>query len=138
MQELAWITRIVFFWADRQPEACSLAGSTSSPTLALHSEASRVRFPQCPPDGLLRPPELANFLELLPRQFSRHIAARHLRCLHLRAYRLHDLRICEGGDIAGAHEVGYAGDDPAHDLSGAGLGHVRNDPHILRARALPT
>src|SRR5260370_36520355 len=42
----------------------------------------------------------------------------------------HYLWIGERGDVARAREVGDAGDDPAHDLARAGLGHVRVDPYV--------
>src|SRR6266545_2772056 len=44
---------------------------------------------------------------------------------------LDDLRVREGGHVADVGEVGDRGDDPAHDLAGAGLGHVRDDPDVL-------
>ena len=44
----------------------------------------------------------------------------------------HYLWIREGGDVARAREVRDAGDDAAHDLARASLGHVRHDPDVLR------
>src|SRR2546430_15124203 len=44
---------------------------------------------------------------------------------------LDDVGIGEGGDVAGVHVVGDGGEDAAHNFSGAGLGHVRNDVDAL-------
>src|SRR6202790_5725143 len=44
-----------------------------------------------------------------------------------------DVRIGEGGDVAGIHVIGNSGQDTAHDFSGAGFGHVRNDVDALGA-----
>ena len=41
-----------------------------------------------------------------------------------------DLGVGQCGDIADVGEVRDPGDDPAHDLPGAGLGHVGHDPHV--------
>src|ERR1700680_2191170 len=45
---------------------------------------------------------------------------------------LDDFGVGERGDVAWAGEVGDAGDDTAHDLARAGLGHVGHDPDVLR------
>src|SRR5207248_2150102 len=65
-------------------------------------------------------------------QFARHVTLGHLDRLDLAADAVDDLGVGQGGDVADAGEVGHRGDDPAHDLPGPGLGHVRHDPHILR------
>src|SRR6266498_1500667 len=44
---------------------------------------------------------------------------------------LDDLGVGEGGHVADIGKVGDRGDDPAHDLAGASLGHVRDDPDVL-------
>src|SRR5882762_2233738 len=40
---------------------------------------------------------------------------------------LDNIGIRESGDVAGVHVIGNGGQDAAHDLAGAGLGHVRDD-----------
>src|SRR5438105_9842024 len=49
---------------------------------------------------------------------------------------IHDGRVRQRGDVAGAGEVRNAGDDAAHDLPGARLRHVGHDPDVLRPRDL--
>ena len=44
---------------------------------------------------------------------------------------LDDVRIGEGGDVAGVHAIGNGGEDAAHDFAGAGFGHVGNDVDAL-------
>src|SRR6266576_559175 len=46
---------------------------------------------------------------------------------------LDDVGVREGGDVAGVHVIGDGGEDAAHDLAGAGLGHVWNDVDGLGA-----
>src|SRR6266568_141674 len=75
--------------------------------------------------------------ELLRRQLPWQIAACHFRRLYLVTDRLDDLRIGEGRDIPGAGEVRDPGYHTPHDLSGTGLRHVRNDPHVLWSGNLP-
>src|SRR6266851_5054859 len=40
---------------------------------------------------------------------------------------LDDVGVRESGDVAGVHVIGDGGEDAAHDLSGAGFGHVWDD-----------
>src|SRR5437879_5870725 len=47
---------------------------------------------------------------------------------------LDNVGIGEGGDVAGVHAVRNGGQDTAHDLAGAGFGHVRYDVDALGAR----
>src|SRR6266705_6134139 len=46
---------------------------------------------------------------------------------------LDDVGVREGGDVAGVHVIGDGGEDAAHDLAGAGLGHVWNNVDGLGA-----
>src|SRR3990172_9044418 len=86
---------------------------------------------------LLGPTERLDLLDLLRRQRARNLAARHLLALHVVANVLHDLGVRERGRVPHVGEVGDGRDDPAHDLAGPGLGHVRDDPDVLRARDPP-
>jgi hypothetical protein len=52
--------------------------------------------------------------------------------LHLVPEAVQDLGVGQGGHVSDVGEVGDSRDDPAHDLAGAGLGHVRHDPYPLR------
>jgi len=47
---------------------------------------------------------------------------------------LDDVWIGERGDVPGVHTVRNGGQDTAHDLAGAGFGHVRHDVDALWAR----
>src|SRR5258708_20834216 len=40
---------------------------------------------------------------------------------------LDDVRISKRADVAGVHVIGNGGENAAHDLAGARLGHVRDD-----------
>src|SRR5215813_12043488 len=86
---------------------------------------------------LLAAPERLEFLELLCRQFARNLAAGHLFILDVTANVFHDFGIRECGRVPHVGEIGDGCDHPAHDLAGAGLRHIRDDPDVLRARDLP-
>src|SRR3989442_3137648 len=53
------------------------------------------------------------------------------------AYAIYDLRVRKRGNVSNIGEVGASSKDPTHDLARAGLGHIRDDPDILRSRDLP-
>src|SRR5947208_9286958 len=60
-----------------------------------------------------------------------------LLALDVAAYAVYDLRIRKRRNVSNIGEIGGSGKDPAHDLARAGLGHIRDDPDILRSRDLP-
>src|SRR5713226_7795271 len=70
------------------------------------------------------------------RELTGLLASRDLLALDSVPDLVDDLGICEGGHVAHIGEVGDARDHPSHDLPRPGLGHVRNDPHVLRSRDL--
>src|SRR6266446_1788108 len=53
------------------------------------------------------------------------------------AYAVYDLRVRKRRNVSNISEVGDRSKDPAHDFARAGLGHIRDDPDILRSRDLP-
>src|SRR2546426_9775734 len=53
------------------------------------------------------------------------------------AYALYDLRVRKRRNVSNIGKVGGRSKDPAHDLARASLGHIRDDPDILRSRDLP-
>src|SRR6516164_9785506 len=78
------------------------------------------------------PAELLDLLELSLGQAARHIVLGDFHALHVVPDVLDDLRVGQGGDVPDVSEVGDGRDHPAHDLSRPGLGHVRDDPDVLR------
>src|SRR5271166_1007641 len=70
-------------------------------------------------------------------ELARHLAVRGLGRLYLVPDVLDDLGVGQRGDVADVGEVGDGRDDPAHDLAGPGLGHVGDDPDVLRPGDLP-
>src|SRR6266487_80879 len=60
-----------------------------------------------------------------------------LLALDVTAYALYDLRVRKRRSVSNIGEVGASSKDPTHDLAGAGLGHIRDDPDMLRSRDLP-
>src|SRR5919197_1035991 len=80
---------------------------------------------------LLGPTEGLDLLDLLRRKLARDLAAADLLRLDVAADVVDDLGVCQRGRVTDVGEVGDPGDDPAHDLSGPRLRHVRNDPDVL-------
>src|SRR6266545_5545514 len=60
----------------------------------------------------------------------------HLLALDVVADVIDDFGVRQRGHVADVGEVGDRSDDSAHDLPGASLGHVRDDPNVLRPRDL--
>src|SRR6266542_2836375 len=81
--------------------------------------------------------ERRDLLLLLLGELARALPAGELLALHVMPDVLDDLGVRERCRVADVGEVGDRGDHPAHDLARAGLRHVRDDPHVLRARDLP-
>src|SRR3989442_2794058 len=84
-----------------------------------------------PPPALLRPTECLDLRELLRRELARDLAAGYLLRLDVAADLVDDLGVCQGARVSDVGEVGDSGDDPPHDLAGARLWHVRDDPDVL-------
>src|ERR1035437_3278237 len=89
------------------------------------------------PAGLLGLAERLDLLHFFGRELARNLPPRHLLGLNLVAYTVNDLRVRQRGDVSDIGEVGDPSDHPPHDLSGAGLRHVWDDPDVLRSRDLP-
>src|SRR5665648_446409 len=87
--------------------------------------------------GRLLGAERRDLLQLLRGELARSLATGHLLTLDVLADVLDDLGVRQRGRVSDIGEVRDRGDDPAHDLSGARLRHVRNDPDVRRARDLP-
>src|ERR671937_1021343 len=112
----------------------------------MPAQADLKRGPHRPPaveaGGRLRPTSLLDaaegldLLQLLRRQLARSLAAFHLLGLHLVADVLDDLWVRERRDVADVGEVRDACDHAPHDLPGARLRHVGDDPNVLRTRDL--
>src|SRR3970040_1778320 len=71
---------------------------------------------------LLSGTERLEFLHFLRREFARNLATRQLLALDVAADGLDDLGIRQRRRVPDRGEIGDRSDDPAHDLSGAGLG----------------
>src|SRR6266487_2508971 len=87
--------------------------------------------------GLLDLTERLDLLEFLRRKLAWSLAAGHLLVVDVVSDVVDDLGVRQRGYVPNVGEVGDAGDNPAHDLPGARLGHVRDDPDVLRSRDLP-
>src|SRR5215216_4367218 len=117
--------------------------SESTPVARLHGRGSSTALVlpfegagKAPSTRLLGLTEPLDLLLLLPRQLARSLAAGHLLALDLVPDLVDDLRVRQRAHVSYVGEVGDPGNDPAHDLSGAGLRHVVDDPDALRSRDL--
>src|SRR3989442_5016870 len=88
-------------------------------------------------EWLLHTPKQLDLLNLLLREFAWKLATCQLRALDIIAYALDDLRVGKRRYVSNIGEVGARSKNPTHDLARAGLGHIRNDPDILRSRDFP-
>ena len=69
---------------------------------------------------------------------SRGVSPRvNLLALDMTARTIDDLRIGKRRNVSHRSEVGDRSKNPAHDLTRAGLGHISDDPDVLRSRDLP-
>src|SRR5215216_6175862 len=117
--------------SERTPVA-RLHGRGSSTGLLLPFEGTG----KAPSTRLLGLTEPLDLLELLLRQLARRLAAGHLLTPDLVCDLVDDLRVRQRAHVSDLGEVGGRGDNSAHDLSGAGFRHVRDDPDLLRSRDL--
>src|SRR6266487_6114272 len=64
--------------------------------------------------------------------FRTFLQRSNVTALHEHTNLLDDIGIRESSDVSGIHAIGNSGENAAHDLAGAGLGHVRNNMDVLR------
>src|SRR2546429_2788669 len=113
--------------------------NTSTNKFAHQTSAWSLRNKRATCSGawLLDTPKQLDLLDLRFRECAWNLATGHLLALDLAAYALDDLRIGKRRDVSYIGKVGDRRKDTAHDLARAGLGHIRDDPAILRPRDLP-
>src|SRR6266568_1244981 len=64
--------------------------------------------------------------------FRTFLQRSNVTALHEHTNLLDDIGIRERADVSSVHTIGNGGENAAHDLAGAGLGHVRNNMDVLR------
>src|SRR5258708_5171728 len=113
--------------------------NTSTDKFAYQTSAWSLRKERATCSGawLLDTPKQLDLLNLRLRECAWNLATGQLLALDLTAYALDDLGIGKRRDVSHIGKVGDRSKDPAHDLARAGLGHIRDDPAILRSRDLP-
>src|ERR1043165_8298033 len=96
--------------------------TTGSGASEIDASAARQvpRWPSCLP-----------FLTKVSQVFWTLFGRYDALTLHHLADLLHHFRVGEGGDIANVHGVGDRRQDATHNLTGAGLGHIRHDVYVL-------
>src|SRR6266568_1085723 len=91
----------------------------------------------CRLERLINTTKQLDLLDLHLRERAGNLAMRKLLALDVTEYALHDIRVCQRHHVSNISEVGDRSKDPAHDLARAGLGHIRDDPDMLRSGDLP-
>src|SRR5579883_3081607 len=87
-------------------------------------------------DRLLGAAEQLDLLNLLGSKFARHLATIQFLPLNLPANALDDLRVGQRRHVTHVGKVADRGQHTAHNLARTRLGHIGDDPTVLRPRDL--